>query len=125
MASASNSFKACCTSGPLARHDSEAAASPDVERSEVETHQPQDRSIDDHQLVVIPDEFVARAGDDRAGLEKALFQLPQILLTTAVRVRDQRTNNNATLDRGVERFRNVWTIEAENHEIDRLSLPAG
>ena len=67
---------------------------------------------------MVSDEFVAGSSHDGTGFEKALLQFPKVLLTTPIGVCNERTNNHATFDGGIERFGNFRTVETEDDEID-------
>jgi hypothetical protein len=74
--------------------------------------------VDDHELAVIPQQIVsgARHGDSRR--QEAQFQLPKILLSGAVGMRNQGMHGNSARDRvcqGLFDFREIETEDGDLH----------
>ena len=104
----------------IARRNREAAAVLDVEPGEVEAVKVQHR-IGDQELRVIANQVVRGSRHGDAGGEQPLFELAQPRLAAPVGVRDQRTDGDAALDRGGQRFLDLVVVETKDEDIDRLS----
>src|ERR1044072_1241577 len=95
--------------------DTETAAL-DVLPGVVEAEDERRAAIDDQHLAVIAHHVVVRAVDGDALLQHALFELAQALFAALVRVRDERDDFDAALDRGGQRLLELVEVETEDDD---------
>src|SRR4029077_13033918 len=76
--------------------------------------------VNDHYLVVVPDQFAGGARDCNSGLEKSHFELAQTFLAAMIYAGDQCVDSDAAGYGILQRLLKLAVIETKDRDINTL-----
>jgi hypothetical protein len=77
-----------------------------------------ERPVDDHHLRVIPRQIGGCPRHRDAAVQQPRLELPQVLLTAAIGVRDERADGDAAVHGRLQRLLELRPVEPEYDDID-------
>ena len=104
--------------GGIGGDNSEATAVVNIEMGEIEGEDVEDAAINNEKFIVVADQIVGGASDDDAVIEKASFELAQIIGSAAIDVSDERGNFHSARGGGVQSIFNVLAVGPKNSDVN-------